>query len=123
MNTQEAFNQIVSHLRLQKVKSFSSNGRCAYRGINNLKCAVGCLIPDDQYSFLMEGFTIWQALHDVSINSDLNTALMPHVNMLLFMQRIHDHYPVEVWEEEFIRVAKDLKLTLEMLVQNEKEII
>lgn len=65
MDKQEAYDIMVAHLREQRAFSFTikrlENGepqyRCAYRGKGGVKCAVGCLIPDDVYSKDMENCT------------------------------------------------------------------
>ncbi len=51
---QQTFNKVVRHLRRQGVRS-SDEGVCLYRGPDDTKCAVGCLIPDELYSPRMEG--------------------------------------------------------------------
>lgn len=53
---QTAFDTVVAHLRLQKKRSAKPGTNvCMYRGPDGTKCAVGVLIPDDQYSPLFEG--------------------------------------------------------------------
>ena len=51
MTDQEAFDKMVRHLYSQNWER-SEEGEyksCAYRGHNGMMCAVGCLIPDDEY--------------------------------------------------------------------------
>lgn len=55
---------VLSFLLEQGVPSYQSvDGegakRCSYRGDNGLKCAVGCLIPDELYGHWMEGKISW----------------------------------------------------------------
>lgn len=65
LTKQEAFDQMVAHLREQKAFSIRkldiADGEtipgCAYRGEGGVKCAVGCLIPDNLYSPKMENDT------------------------------------------------------------------
>lgn len=72
MNNQEAFDKVVAHLVEQKVPSsvtFHMTGpseidqpkaQCLYRGPNGLKCAIGCLIPDEMYFPKMdEGYSFF----------------------------------------------------------------
>lgn len=61
MNTQtnqKVFKDIVLHLLTQKIQSkiikMSGHLGCSYRGANGTSCAVGCLIPDEQYVYTME---------------------------------------------------------------------
>lgn len=68
MNRQEAFDIAAKHLLAQGKKSYvkDDNGfgtadgipSCAYRGEDGLKCAIGALIPDDQYSYKMENMSV-----------------------------------------------------------------
>ncbi|OYU33258.1 hypothetical protein [Novosphingobium sp. PASSN1] len=47
---QEIFDTCLAHLRAQGRRSVHPDlGICAYRGADNLKCAIGILIPDDKY--------------------------------------------------------------------------
>ena len=59
MTNQEAFNIVVQHLRTQGQASRDHNGECVYRHSDGIKrCAVGILIPDDEYSSTFEGYRI-----------------------------------------------------------------
>lgn len=59
--------QVATHLAKQQAASTAHNPRgssyCAYRGENGTMCAIGCLIPDDQYDPAMER-TIFPSLID-----------------------------------------------------------
>jgi hypothetical protein len=46
---------IVTHLKTQLAQGLNAGGACCYRGEDGLKCAVGALIPDDQYTPQMDG--------------------------------------------------------------------
>lgn len=54
MTKQEVFDTVVSGLLQQGRPSFGGYYGCAYRGTDNLKCAVGFLIKDDEYTRDME---------------------------------------------------------------------
>jgi hypothetical protein len=49
MTNQEAFNKVVIGLRAQGRPSINPNSVCMYRNSEGLKCAVGILIPDEEY--------------------------------------------------------------------------
>ncbi len=106
MTTQEAFETMVRHLRKQGKKSRNAMGACLYRGPNGLRCAVGCLIPDDQYTRSIEGKPADFAARDVPALSDIGPAL------LCEMQSVHDDLAVSEWEECFEELAQVFKLTL-----------
>ncbi|TPL66593.1 hypothetical protein [Mesorhizobium sp. B2-4-1] len=58
MITQQTFNTIYLGLQAQGWRqSYDREAfMCAYRGANNHKCAIGHLIPDDQYVPKMDDF-------------------------------------------------------------------
>lgn len=51
---QQIFDQVANHLYEQAKQSVGDNG-CMYRGPNNLKCAAGCLISDEEYKKKFDG--------------------------------------------------------------------
>jgi len=92
MNAQEIFDTVVTHLYTQGKQADNGEGGCMYRTDEGLKCAVGCLIPDDQYHPSMEGTPV-----------DLLGALLPaylcsHVNLLDALQTVHDS--PDIWKDE-----------------------
>lgn len=94
---QEVFDFIANHLLTQNRQSVNENGRCLYR-YENLKCAAGCLIPDSDYSFGLEG-TDWRGVRD---RLSLSFA---HSLLILSLQNLHDTYPVEDWKPELKHLA------------------
>lgn len=94
MTDQEAFDKVVAHLLEQKVYSVDSAAisnltGCympAYRGDNATKCAIGCLIPDDQYSPEMEGKRVYRVICNFP---DLPFAKV-NFQLLSELQYIHD---------------------------------
>lgn len=123
MNNQEIFDKIVAHLRQQGKKSmmFITNGMtrpemsCAYRGENGTSCAIGCLIPDNEYSSVFEGGRFSGVMRYAVHNGGEDKfptiyALSDHSNFLLSMQDVHDSYPPTQWEERFAIVAFNYQL-------------
>lgn len=112
---QEVFNIVYKHLIRQNEQAKLIT--CKYR-LNDLynkkvlKCAAGCLIPDEKYSSEMEG-KMWNEL--VSLN------LVPsnHFPLIQRLQVIHDTYPVDQWEKELKVVAADFGLTVPNLLDQE----
>ena len=63
---QEVFDIVSTHLLKQVKRSMGKvlkieTETCAYRGKNEMKCAAGALIPDDQYKSVFEG-SFWEDL-------------------------------------------------------------
>lgn len=111
---QEVFDQIVAHLRVQGKKSILDHQGmevCAYRSLDPvdgkvLKCAVGCLIKDEEYDPLMEATNVYHILRKMAtISPSLRERLEHHHNLLTSMQEVHDGFPVERWESQFHAVA------------------
>lgn len=114
---QEIFDFVVEFLLKQNKQAKIAN-LCAYRGEDNTKCAVGCLIPDDIYCDEMEdtgsiGGVIRKAKEGI-FNSKTNEwiveNLADHFLLLQRLQHIHDQcYPAQ-WKEGLKTVAKDYNL-------------
>jgi hypothetical protein len=62
MAEQEIFDRVAVHLLTQKVHSINGIGECCYRGNNNTRCAVGCLIDDEEYHPDMKCSFIWSVI-------------------------------------------------------------
>ena len=102
MSDQETFDTVVAHLRKQGRKS-QEDRQCLYRGPDGTKCAVGCLIPDSEYSPKLE-------MHSI-INLEFSRRLPPsleglNLRLLRELQSVHDTWCVYQWEERFQAVAK-----------------
>lgn len=99
---QEVFDQIVNHLREQKVPSADDSGdMCMYRKEKDgvvLKCAAGCLIADNEYNPNWEDVP-WGHLRVPNAHKPLITDL----------QMVHDS-GVDFWESGFQRVAIEYNL-------------
>lgn len=113
MNTQEMFDTVVKHLLSQKKRSmgrFASQAEeldlmddsmCAYRGENGLKCAIGCLIPDDLYDPKMEGQVVGALFAFPGIGKYIINTYIARG-----LQSIHDACEPENWEDALRRFAK-----------------
>jgi hypothetical protein len=54
-DNQAVFNFIINHLRKQGKQATDVKGGCVYRTDDGEACAVGCLIPEDEYHSKFEG--------------------------------------------------------------------
>lgn len=107
MTNQEAFTTMVLHLRKQGKRSTMKNrSTCRYYGPDGLMCAVGCLIPEDEYRCSFEGNAVGVIQDKVPSIYSLNTGLLSD------MQETHDYVDIEDWEESFSDIAKEYNLTL-----------
>lgn len=102
---QETFDTVVAHLRSQGAKSASEDGRsCLYRGPNGLKCAVGALISDDDYSADMESWPAnWSNVADVIRDTH-------DIGLCCDLQTVHDDIAVSEWESALRECASTHEL-------------
>lgn len=134
MNLQEIFDKVVNHLREQGCRSSRPGSRafCSYRGENGLKCAIGCLIPDNLYHPKLEGRSILSIIKicDEIKDSPIHVTAKNILNyigyvdktdeekhktklLLIDLQQIHDCCIVSHWEYRFQKCAKEFNLKYE----------
>jgi len=89
--TEEVFEYIRHHLLTQMQQSKNDKGICFYRNEQGLKCAAGCLIPDNMYYPDLE-YRKWDSL------VIRNFAPEDHMELIQEMQRIHDDNDPITWE-------------------------
>lgn len=85
---QEVFDYVCNHLLTQNEKSE-----------DNLRCAAGCLISDEEYLYEMEGF-IWS---DMVVEFNVTSE---YKSLIRELQKIHDTYPTHEWESCLERLAE-----------------
>jgi hypothetical protein len=122
MTHQQIFDQVARHLLTQKRKSVKTpetlTGRCLYRGPDGMKCAIGVLIPDEEYVEAMESLSISQLLNE-QIPHNKGFDLQPILPLLKArfedvdppflnaLQNLHDGCFVENWKKELRGFAVD----------------
>ena len=115
MTKQEIFDRVSRHLLTQQCKSRTPEWdfklgryRCLYRGPNGTSCAVGCLIPDDQYDPTIEH----QGVASTEVQARLPFKADPDTNyLLLSLQQVHDYQPFWAWPDALRAVASWYGLT------------
>ena len=112
MDTQQAFEMAVKHLRKQGCRSEQDGAiLCRYHiPENNLKCAVGALIPYELYQESFEG----RGIVDLIDTFDEINKLFENVNTKLLedLQNVHDNYAVTYWERKWEEISKFYGLTM-----------
>jgi hypothetical protein len=111
MTAREIFETVREHLLTQGERSIErvkqNRGyinQCRYRTSDGLKCAIGCLIPDEVYREELEG----RGLHDLIRHYKDLKFLLPSdieeyekgVRLLDRLQCIHDCVEPEAWDLE-----------------------
>lgn len=100
---QQVFDQVATHLLKQNQQCRSFDSQCVYRGgkDNNLMCAAGCLIGEDEYKPEMDraGY-----VDNVSFGSNWTSLIKrglvpetPHTNFIADLQDLHDHVTPDKW--------------------------
>lgn len=105
---QEVFDIVVTHLLTQNQKA-ALNQSCRYRA-GHLKCAVGCLIPDELYTTRIEGIPALYLGEDfyMLFDKDIDRPVLRH--LLMQLQGIHDCYLPRHWHKELEASARNLGL-------------
>lgn len=114
MTNQEAFDKIVKHLVDQKwVTASNDSGACVYLAADGCKCAVGCLIPPDQYKSSFEQNDVSIIYSEVPALADIS------MDLLTYLQDFHDVWmtPDDVDNNvvRLERIARDFGLDTSIL--------
>ena len=100
MTSQEMFDVSTVHMIRQGQQSINANGVCLYRAEGGLKCAVGALIPDAEYSPWMDqcgGISeLLQSAQRDDIMTPALTILQEHTRLLIRLQDAHDD--ADLWK-------------------------
>ena len=124
MKSQHLFDKVVKHLREQNAQSYHYNKNlCQYRMADDqghiLKCAIGALIPDDEYDDQMEGMSgfdlliSWPLVLRADLSPPGTEAWEAQLILLRALQCLHDNYDVDKWEAGFAYIAQEWKLNFE----------
>lgn len=111
--SQDIFNRIYSHRLRQGWRSMGTDGRCAYRGINNTRCPVGVLIADEYYTLELEGQRASEELVIEAVEKSINIPLGENERQLLVtIQEIHDNCHPFSWEYHLEQLAYNFNLSI-----------
>jgi|SRR5581483_1613245 len=103
MTNQEFFDKVKDHLLTQKRKSLGKDRSCKYRGIDNLKCSIGSVIPDELYDPDMEGRLPGNLITKFPKIAELFAGV--DFSLITDLQLVHDCTPALIWENELKKVA------------------
>lgn len=128
MNPQEIFNKVWEHAQKKEIAR-DAEGNCSYRTDDGKRCFIGCLIPDDKYTPVIENITpsnivptdtddkdidvvrrrnkFRQILNDIGIETDPRT-----LGLLQYLQRAHDGNEPHAWNRVLTDIAKTYELTV-----------
>ena len=103
MTNQEIFTKVKNHLLTQNRRALQRLV-CRYRTDEGLKCAIGCLIPDDVYTRNIEHKTV--DLLCLGVVKDFDYLKQFDKSFLRRLQVIHDNVDVDKWENELKAFAR-----------------
>lgn len=102
MNSQETYDHVKNHLLTQN-REARLYGSCAYRSADGLKCAIGCLIPDDKYDPAFEGM-LWSS--NVTLRKLVESVTSASARLLTELQDLHDWTDTFNWKSGLFAIAK-----------------
>ncbi len=106
MTNQEILDKVANHLLIQNEKAWDEESLvCRYLDPEGNKCAVGCLIPEEQYSSKLEGLI---ASDDEIKNLPCMQGL--DIDFLRDLQLIHDANDPHEWRKELENIANSYSL-------------
>lgn len=112
-----SYNEVLTYVGNNLIKQGCRSGSgpvgmCAYRGSNDLKCGVGFLINDSNYSPKLEG----KALTDDSVNDAVKDSIGWMDNTLSALlddiQSIHDNESPLEWPTLLSNLSECYKLSV-----------
>jgi hypothetical protein len=107
---QQVFDQVATHLLTQNAKSYDESlEACVYKGPNNLSCAAGCLIANDEYNINFEEKGWGTLIEDYYVPAT-------HQYLITELQILHDQKCVEEWPETLWKVAMQYELNADVVV-------
>lgn len=118
MTKQEIFDKIADHLLTQNAQCTEPgyNAMCRYR-LDNMSCAIGCLIPDELYSKKLEGKEVTNRIvREVLKKADI----VNEGRFLVNFQQMHDYFLPVDWSDELLAIAKTYKLNTSVLIKFKK---
>lgn len=121
---QEVFDYIAHHMLTQGKKAYNDyTDSCCYRIVINdgevLKCAAGCLIPDEDYDPKIEGKK-WRSL---PLKFREFKSCTHHEEMISLLQSAHDFREMSDWKTRLREIGEHCKLSTEILDQFKDESI
>lgn len=116
MTNQQLFDIAFKGLSAQgrrSVNSYAISGSyCLYRSPDNLKCAVGFLIPDNRYDPIFDQGTQTSVLNNQLLRALLKELYGPDLdlNFLAALQDVHDSAEDDTLVEDLITFAQSQNL-------------
>jgi hypothetical protein len=117
MTPQEIFSKVYNHLMTQHQQAAYPTDcgemGCRYRTGTGLKCAVGCLISDENYIEEMEGYPAGcNIVADILRKEGVDMGEKITHELINALQSTHDAVEVCDWEHELSKLAEVYNLSI-----------
>jgi hypothetical protein len=114
---QDIYDVVAKHLLKQNKQCIAgdpntNNTICKYRH-ENMMCAVGVLIADEDYSSKLEGQGVKELLNRFTPMTEELTST--RISLLSWLQNIHDSFTVDQWKDCLENCAKHFNLNTEVI--------
>ncbi|WP_233869549.1 hypothetical protein [Paraburkholderia adhaesiva] len=99
LTAQDVFDFVACELLRQNARALSGS-RCRYRAPDGRRCAVGFVIPDEEYRAQFEGggvVNMIRVAHLLGCSSGFTRFLLAHQSLLGYLQHMHDEHPADAW--------------------------
>lgn len=108
MTPQEIFDTVVAHIEAQKVRAHDGL-YCCYRTPDGLKCALGCLIPDEDYKPIFEGYMADDLL-DIGYTPKWLVENLDMIELLQIAHDVHLEHGLHEWRNQMGAIARRYSL-------------
>ena len=98
MRRRGIFKRVAKHMLAQDKQSLNGSD-CAYKSPEGLKCAVGCLINDENYTEALENIPADQPQIRKAVSDSIGQPVgSQDAEWLTELQHIHDYDPPTDWK-------------------------
>ena len=100
--------------------SLGADGNCMYRGPDGCKCAIGHMIPDDDYDLRFEGNAIADFVDmGMPLIAEAAGILRSEADFAWRLQKAHDTADPENFTPDFLRKTRDALIDFEYAIPAE----
>ena len=100
----------------QSLPSYYNNAN--YYSYDNTRCAIGKLIPRQNYQQAIEGLPVTNQRVLSSLRSEIDTNDPEVVDLLQELQNIHDDYDRQHWRDQLLMLARERGLDTNFLISS-----
>lgn len=115
LSEQRIFDYVATHLLKQGHAAMGEDGECQYFTPEGDKCAVGCLLTEEEYNKGMENTPVCT----LAAKGELPARFLPYLLLLSRLQNTHDFTLAEdrmsAWVEDMVRLARFEGLSADVL--------